>query len=146
MNGSLATLAAIVTALVTVALWATVVVGRVPRATRMPLALCSFISAWGLCFLLIKLHFPGWTWFAATLAVITSIVVLIAAAQFSLPRDAGEGSGDEGDGGSPLRRPPEPPTDGGGPADPSWWPEFERDLALYMAERERGKRPVLVGR
>ena len=39
-----------------------------------------------------------------------------------------EDGGDGGGGGRPEPDPPPPP----------WWPEFERDLAAWQAERERG--------
>jgi hypothetical protein len=36
---------------------------------------------------------------------------------------------------------PEAP-DGGGNAEPLWWPEFERQLAAYAARRDRERQPV----
>lgn len=50
----------------------------------------------------------------------------------------GDGNdGDDGGGDGPRR--PEPPTPGPvlPPADPDWWPEFERDLRAHAADRER---------
>lgn len=133
-------------ALVMVALWIAVVVRRIPRPARLPLALMSFGSAWVLCFMLARLHFAKWTWLGGSVAILISIVLLIVAAQLSLPSDSGGGGGGEdGEGGSKLR-PPDPPHDGGAPAEPSWWPEFEHDLARYAAERDRAQQEALSDR
>jgi hypothetical protein len=46
--------------------------------------------------------------------------------------------GDDGGGGNQL---PEPrPPSGSGGDDPPWWPEFERDLAAYVARMPAGAR------
>ena len=46
--------------------------------------------------------------------------------------------GDDGGGGNKL---PEPrPPSGSGGDDPPWWPEFERDLAAYVARMPAGAR------
>lgn len=127
-----------------VALWVSVVVKRVPRAARLPLALMSFGTAWVLSFMLTRLHFAKWTWLGGSVAIVISIVLLIVAAQLTLPSDSG-GTGEDGEGGSRLR-PPDPPHDGGAPAEPSWWPEFEQDLARYSAERERAEQGAISGR
>lgn len=96
--------------------------GWAPRRARVPLTLVSFACAWILAFL-----------------TAVSLALLIASARRSTPGDSGEGGSDsDGDGGL-GRRPPDRPTGGGGPADPSWWPEFERSLARYMAQQERTK-------
>jgi hypothetical protein len=47
---------------------------------------------------------------------------------------------DGGAGGAPSPG-PEPP-DGGGDGEPTWWPEFERQLAAYAARRDRERQPV----
>jgi hypothetical protein len=46
-------------------------------------------------------------------------------------------------GGGPRRRWPDAPQHGGGGSDPSWWPEFGRQLAFYLKEGET-KRQVAV--
>jgi hypothetical protein len=81
--------------------------------------------------------------------IVASIVVAIA----TLHRWTQAGNGGEsrtehrGDdaGGGPRRHWPDPPQHGGGGSDPAWWPEFERQLALYVAARETQQRqpPVL---
>jgi hypothetical protein len=77
-------------------------------------------------------------------SVILIIVVVIATAQRSLPREGGGGA-DDADGGLGTR-PPNSPVDGGGPVEPAWWPEFERELARYTAQQERAKREPVAGR
>lgn len=141
MSGS--AVAALADAVVMVALWALVLVRRVPRVARLPLAMLSFGSAWMLCFTSTRSHFPKWTWLGSVVAILISLTLLIVAAQMSLPSDSG--GGEEGDGGLP-RPEPDPPTDGGDPAEPSWWPEFQHDLARYVAERDRREREVLTRR
>ena len=130
-------------AVVMVALWALVVAKRVPRIARLPLALMSFGCAWMLCFMSTRSHLAKWTWLGGIVAILISLTLLIVAAQLSLPSDSG--GGEDGEGGLP-RRAPDPPTDGGDPAEPSWWPEFEHDLARYSAERDRREREVLTRR
>ena len=75
-------------------------------------------------------------WFAFAAAVLNIEVVLVVDKK-AVPRDSG-GSADEGDGGL-GRRPPDRPVDGGGPVEPVWWPEFEREFARYCAERKRDR-------
>lgn len=132
--------------LVMVGLWVSVVVRRVPRTARLPLALLSFGSSWVLCFLLARLELARWTWLAGSLAILISIVLLVVAAQLSLPSDSGGSGGtfEDGEGGSRPRR-PDPPLDGGGPAEPSWWPEFELDFGRYCTERDDRMQEALRG-
>jgi amino acid transporter len=146
MTGFIGASAAIGDAVVLVSLWAVVLCGRAPRAARVPLGLIAFAGAWTLCFFLMKSHSPRWTWFACGAAVVISVLMLVVAAQTSLPHDGGGGGNDDDGGGGLEPRPPDRPIDGGGPSEPEWWPEFERGLARYTAERERSERETLVGR
>lgn len=131
-------------AVVLIALWFGVIHGPVPARVRLPLAVAAFGSAWALCFVTMRAHFPHWTMAPDAIAIVVSLILVIVAAQSSLPHDGGGGSS-EGGGGGPDRPPPDRPTNGGGPAEPCWWPEFERDLARYQAERRRAERDALVG-
>jgi hypothetical protein len=77
------------------------------------------------------------------IVVVGGCLLLIAALSAWLytrrgPDDAGGSGGPGGPGG----RPPEPhPPDG-----PSWWPDFEREFAAYVAgKHENEKRTVRVG-
>jgi hypothetical protein len=91
---------------------------------------------------------PDWTIFMGDAVIMVSIVVVIA----TLHRwtQAGDGvdtqparRGEEG-GGGPRRHWPDAPQPGGGDSDPSWWPEFEHRLSLYVAERQGENRPPVV--
>lgn len=148
MSGSVATLVPLVAAVVTVALWVVVLLRLAHRAARLPLALTAFASAWSTCFVLLKTQAPHWTILPGAALVLGGIVVVVVAGQTSLPHDAGDDGSDDGGtgGGGPGRRPPDRPTGGGDPAEPSWWPQFERDLARYVAQREHDERRALINR
>jgi hypothetical protein len=96
-------------------------------------------------FLLAAVHAPAWTMVATCGAIAISIVLAVTVVSLRNRGDGGESGGEDEDGGL-GRRPPERPSGGGGPAEPSWWPEFERELRRYMEERRRttradGERP-----
>jgi hypothetical protein len=142
-DGSVAAAVAAAGAVVVLALWVLVLARLVRRTARMPLALTAFASAWALCCMMVRLRFPGWALLPGAGAVFVSIILLVPVAQMSLFNDTGSGGEESGEGGGGTR-PPDRPTDGGGPAEPSWWPEFEQDLAGYLAERERAEQEVPV--
>lgn len=142
-GGTVAAAAAVAGAALVVALWALVLAGLRRRTARMPLALTAFASAWALCCMMVRLRFPGWALLPGAGAVLVSIILLVPVAQMSLFKDTGSGGEEGGEGGGGTR-PPDRPTGGGGPAEPSWWPEFEQDLAGYLAERERSQQEVPV--
>lgn len=126
-------------AVVLSALWLVVVAGWGPRRARYPLALVSCGSAVTLALLMGVFGTPSWRGVASTFAIVISLVLLIAVAQREMPRD-GRSGGDDSDGDGGLgRRPPNRPDGGGGPGEPTWWPEFERELARYVAQREGAK-------
>lgn len=114
------------------------VAGWVPLRARYPLALVSCGCAVLLAFLMAASGTPSWWRPASAVAIVISVVLLIAVAQRSMHRDSEGGGDSDGDGGL-GRRPPDRPDHGGGPAGPSWWPEFERDLASYTAARARAE-------
>jgi hypothetical protein len=136
MSGS--GLAIVADAVVLIALWLVVVTGWGPRRARFPLAFVSFGSAWTLAFLMAESRTPAWRGLPTTLALVISLVLLIGVAKRSMPSDS-EGGDSDGGGGGLERPPPDRPNGGGGPAEPSWWPEFERDFARYLVQRERAK-------
>jgi hypothetical protein len=88
---------------------------------------------------------PGWTILLGAAVIVVSIAVVTATLHLWTQRgDVGDiGPGAHGGGGPPRRRPDAPQNGGGGGA-PSWWPEFERQFALYVAEREREQRQPAV--
>jgi hypothetical protein len=122
---------------VLIAVWLVLVAGWAPLRARYPLALGSCGCALLLALLMAESGTPSWRGLPSTLAIVISLVLLVVAAQRSMPSDSdGGGSDSDGDGGL-GRRPPDRPPGGGGSADPDWWPEFERGLARYTAQRER---------
>jgi hypothetical protein len=114
---------------------------RVLRLARPLLAISAFTCAWLLTAMSDALQAPGWTMFTDGVVIVISIVVVTATVHLWTQQGDGSESGaglrgNDG-GGGPRRRRPDAPQRGDGGNDPSWWPEFERQLALYIAERER---------
>jgi|GEM_PF-1825736 len=112
------------------------------RRARLPISLLGFACAWALVLLLAWTHAPNWGMVAGAGSIAISIVLVITFAQLSVGGEGGDGgNGEDADGG--LGRPsPDRPTGGGGPAEPSWWPEFERELRRYMSEQETPRTPA----
>lgn len=69
------------------------------------------------------------------ISVLACIVVTVAVRASGNGNDGGHDD-EPGHGGSDRipRRPPTPP----GAGDPSWWPQFERDLAEYIDSKREG--------
>lgn len=115
---------------------------RLSQLARLMIATSVFVCAWLTTAALAAMRAPEWTMFMGGAVIVASIVVVIAMLHLWTRGGAGETQeerrGDEG-GGGPRRHWPDAPQPGGGGSDPSWWPEFERRLALYAAERERGR-------
>lgn len=133
---TVSTVAAIGDGALLLALWTAGVLKRLPHRARLAMALLSFASAWALCFGAMRLGFPKWTVLPGTGALLISLVLVVVTAQLTFPPQDG-GSGGEDGGGGLEKPPPDRPTDGGDPTEPEWWPEFERELARYQAERGR---------
>jgi hypothetical protein len=108
------------------------------RLARPLVACCGLSSAWG-------------TWVLAVLRGPASIIALTSAVfavgsvataiAIHLATCDTEEHDDEGTGGAPSIG-PEAPIGGGGNDEPPWWPEFERQLTEYAAQRERERQPV----
>jgi hypothetical protein len=114
--------------------------GRTSALPRLLIAVFAFMCAWLLAAELGALGAPGWTMFMGGAVIVVSIAVMLGAVHvWSQVGEGGESEGehrgDDGEGG-PRPDAPEP---GGGGNDPRWWPEFERQLAFYTAEREERK-------
>ncbi len=114
---------------------------------RPVIATFAFACAWLVTATSDAMGAPGWTTFLGTAVIVVSIVLIIATLHvWTQGGDDGEGGpeprGSDG-GGGPGRRWPNAPQHGGGGSDPSWWPEFERQLALYVAEHEREDAVIL---
>ncbi len=84
---------------------------------------------------------PGWE---TGLAVVVAILLLLGGLVIGVlgilrqPREAGGEDSDCGPGRGPRRWPPDRPRqpEGG----PTWWPEFEREFAAYLALQSAGVR------
>jgi hypothetical protein len=134
-----------------VILVAPVVAVASPRASHLARLLTStlaFTCAWLVTAALAAMRAPGWTIFVGGSAIVVSIAVIVVTLQlWTQEGEVGDsGPGHQGDygGGGPRRRRPDAPQHGGGGSDPSWWPEFERQLGFYLEEGET-KRQAAVG-
>jgi hypothetical protein len=105
------------------------------QLSRLVIATLAFVCSWLITAAFDALRAPAAAMFVGGAVILLSIAAVIA----TLHRWAR--AGDEG-GGGPRRRSPDHPQPEGGGSDPSWWPEFERQLASYVAEQEREKPPV----
>jgi hypothetical protein len=148
MTSSIGLSAAFVNGIVLLGLAAAVVSPRLSRLVRLMISTFAFACAWMITAVFDAMRAPDWTIFMGGAVIVVSIVVVIATLhRWTQAGDGGETRpghrGDEG-GGGPRRHWPDAPEPGGGDSDPSWWPEFERRLSLYVAEREGENRPPVV--
>lgn len=138
---------------VLVTLVAAVVIPRRSPLARLVMATFAFAVAWLLTAVCDAMGTPAWTMIVGGTVVLMSIAMVIAS--LHLWTNAGVGGdrqserrNDEGGGGAPHW--PDAPSHGGGGSDPSWWPEFERQLAEYVGKSEREWRqpatPSAIGR
>jgi hypothetical protein len=127
------------------ALAAAVASSRVSHLARPLLAFSSFTCAWLLTAMSDALQAPAWTMFTGGAVIVISIVVVTVTVHLWTQEgdgsDSGPGLRGNDGGGGPRRRRPDPPQRGDGRNDPTWWPEFERQLAFYIAERETEMEP-----
>lgn len=144
MAASIGLLAVFADVLILLTLAAAVASPRVSQLARPVISTFAFAFAWLLTAALAALRAPGWTMLTGGVVVVVSIVVSTVTIHLWTQRDdggeAGPGQRANDGGGGPRRRRPDPPQPGGGGHDPHWWPEFERQLAFYTAERESEKR------
>lgn len=85
---------------------------RVSQLARPLIAAFAFACAWLLTAAFDAMRAPGWTMFAGGAVIVVSVFVITVTVHL-WTREAD--------------------------SDPSWWPEFEHQLALYVAEQEREK-------
>jgi hypothetical protein len=121
---------------------------RMSQLARLVIATFALGCAWLITAAFDALRAPEWAMFMGVAVIVVSIVVVITTLHlWTHAGHAGETQpdhqGDDG-GGGPRRHRPDGPRLGGGGRDPSWWPEFERQLASYLAERERETRQPAV--
>ena len=114
---------------------------RVSQVARPLIAALAFVSAWLLTAVLDALRAPAWTMFTGCAVIVLMVGMIVVTVHcWTLGGEGEEGlAGQQGDqgGGGPRRRRPDTPQHGGGGSHPSWWPEFERQFAAYVAEREK---------
>ena len=139
MTSSIGLLSVFADVVILLALAAAVSSPRVSSLARPMIATFAFACAW-LITAFDALRAPGWTVSLGVAVIVVSIGLITATLHiWTQEVDGGAGAGprpDEG-GGGPGRRRPDAPQHGGGGSNPSWWPEFERQLALYVAKREK---------
>jgi hypothetical protein len=121
---------------------------RVSQLARPVIATLAFVVAWLITAVFAAMRAPGWTISMGGAVIVVSIVVIVATlylwTQAGEGGESGAGPRDDHGGRGTRRRRPDAPQPGGGGGDPSWWPEFERQLALYVAAREREERQPAV--
>jgi hypothetical protein len=129
-------------AMILMAVAAGVARSSVSRLARPVIATAAFASAWFVAVVLEAARAPAWATIIAGAVIGLTILAIIATLHvWTRGEDGGESDPeDRGDGGGPRRRAPDAPPPAGGDSGLDWWPEFEHQLALYMAERERGTR------
>jgi len=109
----------------------------ISRVARPLVACCGLSGAWGAFVLVIVVPGPAWmTAFTVSVFAVSSVAMAVAIYLATYEEDSHE----EGEGGAPSRSPEGP--DGGGDREPPWWPEFERELDAYAAQRDRERQPV----
>ena len=143
MTSSISVLAAFADGVILLALVAAAASPRVSPLARPLIASFALACAWALTAVFDALRAPGWTMLMGGAVIAVSIMVITVTIHLWTLGGGNESSlgqrGDQG-GGGPRRRRPDAPRRGGGGSDPSWWPEFERQLAFYVAVRDREKR------
>lgn len=128
-------LVAAVEALTLLLLWTALAGRRVPRLARPLVACVGVAAAYGAWAMVLLVRGPSWM-VALTSACIAFGSAAMALALHAVTREEEDGGGGGDVGGGPGPE-PEPPGDGGGDIEPPWWPEFERQLASYVARTER---------
>jgi hypothetical protein len=149
MTSSVSLLAVFADVVIMLALVAALASPAVSELARPLIAMFACACAWLLTAGFDALRAPGWTMFPGGAVIVVSLVVIIVTVhRWTQGCDGGDSApgqrGDEHGGGGPRRRRPDAPQRGGAGSGPSWWPEFERQLAFYIAEREREKRQPAV--
>jgi hypothetical protein len=148
MTFSVGLLSVFANVIILLALTAAVASPRMSSLARPVIATFAFACAWLTTVVFDALRSPGWAIFLGGVVIVVSIVVVTATLHvWTQGGDGGQSGrrprGGHGGGGPRWRR-PDAPQHGGGGSEPSWWPEFERQLAFYVAERETDTREHAV--
>jgi hypothetical protein len=141
MTSSIGLLVVFADVVISLALVVAVASPSVSQLARPVIATFALACAWLLTAVFDALRAPGWTMFMSGAVIVVGIVVITVTvhlwAQGGVGGESGPGQRGDHGGGGPRRRRPDAPQQGGGGSDPSWWPEFERQFAFCVAERER---------
>lgn len=111
-----------------IALAAAVASRKLPPLARPVIATLGFACAWLLAAGFDALGVRGWALFLGGAVIAVSVVVITVTLHLWAVEDDG--------GVGPRRRSLDAPQPGGDGGAPSWWPDFERQFGLYVAERE----------
>ena len=146
MTSALGLLGVFADAVILLALVAAIASRGASHVARALIATVAFAAAWLSTAVFDALRAPDWTIFTGGAVIAASIIVITVTIHlWTLEGDGGESDrgqpGDDG-GGGPRRRRPDAPQHGGGSDDPICWPEFERQVAFYVAAREREEEAV----
>jgi hypothetical protein len=135
-------------AAILLALAAAVVSPRMSQVARPVTTTFAFACAWLITGVFDAIQAPRRTICVGGAVIVVSIVVIITTLHVWTQ------GGDDADsrpilrgghgGGGPRSRQPDAPQLGGGDGHASWWPEFERQVALYVAECGREQRQPVV--
>jgi hypothetical protein len=109
----------------------------VSPVARPAIATLAFAFAWLTTAALDTMRAPKWTIVLGGAVIVVSIVTMTACLHLWAREAAGGDSRRDDGGGGPRRGAPDAPDRGGGGIEPEWWPEFERQLAAYISEREK---------
>ena len=125
--------------MIVLVMWTAIASYRRSLVARPLIAFLAFVCAWLLTAVVDALRVPAWATCTGVMAILVSLTTtgitlhVWTQAGYGGQRDPGERD-DHGGGGLPRGR-PDGPQPSGRDSDPVWWPGFERDLALYAAER-----------
>lgn len=107
--------------------------GNISRVVRPLVAACGVSGAWGAWVLALVLRTP--LWMVALTGTVLAVGSVAMGMAIHLATVEEKDRDDGGGGGAPVLLPSGP---GGGPDDePPWWPEFERELEAFAAQRDR---------
>jgi hypothetical protein len=147
MTPSIALLGLSAQVVILLALVAAVASPRASQLARAMSATFAFTCAWLLTAVLGGLRAPGWTMLTGGAVIVVSIGVITVTVHVWTQEagpESGPGRRGNGGGGGPPGRRPDTPQSGDCGQEPSWWPEFERQVAFYVGERERERQRSAV--
>jgi hypothetical protein len=122
------------------ALAVAVVSRRVSRLARLVISTLAFACAWLVAAGFDAIGVRGWTIFLGAAVIVVSLGVVTATLHlWAQGGNVGPGHRGAHGGGGPRQRRPDAPQPGGGGSALSWWADFERQFADYVAETKRSR-------